>query len=153
MGIDINDLPEGHILRKKVEQAGTADNLKNLKRKLRGKKRTDHEHKLQVEAMKIFALVWPKLNGRLFAIPNGGARDEVTGGKLKAEGVLAGVWDLFLAIPVGEYGGCWIETKVGDNDLTDTQVAFREDLEGDYQFFIYRDIPQFIKGIKQYLNH
>jgi hypothetical protein len=32
----------------------------------------------------------------IFAIPNGGARNKATGGILKAEGVLAGVPDLFV---------------------------------------------------------
>src|SRR5690606_12582346 len=35
----------------------------------------------------------------LFAIPNGGARNPVTGATLKAEGVRRGVPDLFLAVP------------------------------------------------------
>ena len=40
---------------------------------------------------KWFNLKYPKLKGQLFAVPNGGRRDTVTGGKLKAEGVTAGV--------------------------------------------------------------
>ena len=36
-----------------------------------------------------------------------------TAAKLKAEGVVAGVPDLFLAIPHGEYHGLWIEMKNG----------------------------------------
>lgn len=38
---------------------------------------------------------WPLL----FAIPDGGRRDAVTGAHLKAEGVRAGVPDMFLAVP------------------------------------------------------
>lgn len=35
----------------------------------------------------------------IFAIPNGGLRDKITAGKLKAEGVKPGVPDVFLPVP------------------------------------------------------
>lgn len=35
----------------------------------------------------------------LFTIPNGGARHKAVAGKMKAEGVKSGVWDLFLPVP------------------------------------------------------
>ena len=47
----------------------------------------------------------------LMAIPNGGKRDRVTGARLKAEGVRAGVPDLFLAVARGPWHGLWIEMK------------------------------------------
>jgi hypothetical protein len=47
----------------------------------------------------------------LIAIPNGGERHPAVAGKLRAEGVKAGVSDLFLAFPVGKYHGAWIEMK------------------------------------------
>lgn len=47
----------------------------------------------------------------LMAIPNGGRRDAVTGARLKAEGVRAGVPDLFLAVPTRQAHGLWIEMK------------------------------------------
>ena len=47
----------------------------------------------------------------LFAIPNGGRRDAVTGARLKAEGVRAGIPDLFLAVPRGQWAGLFIEMK------------------------------------------
>lgn len=47
----------------------------------------------------------------IFAIPNGGSRDKITAGKLKAEGVTKGVFDLFVPYPKGLYHGLWIEMK------------------------------------------
>lgn len=48
----------------------------------------------------------------LLAIPNGGMRSKATAGRLKAEGVRAGVPDLFLPVPVGKWHGLWVEMKV-----------------------------------------
>lgn len=46
-----------------------------------------------------------------FAIPNGGLRDKITAGKLKAEGVKKGVSDTMLPVNRGVYCGLWIEMK------------------------------------------
>jgi hypothetical protein len=69
-----------------------------------------------------------------FAIPNGGARDKRTAAGLKAEGVKAGVWDVFLPVPVRRaatetdpalyFHGLWIEFKVRPNKLTPEQHDF-----------------------------
>lgn len=47
----------------------------------------------------------------LFAIPNGGFRNPVTGSRLKAEGVIPGVPDLFLAIAREPWHGLFLEMK------------------------------------------
>ncbi len=47
----------------------------------------------------------------LFAIPNGGNRNAITGARLKAEGVRAGIPDLMLALPVLNRPGLFIEMK------------------------------------------
>lgn len=60
----------------------------------------------------------------LFAIPNGGARDVITGARLKAEGVRPGCLDLMLAKPRSTFSGLFIEMKVGDNQPSDNQKAF-----------------------------
>ncbi|CAK9250002.1 unnamed protein product [Sphagnum jensenii] len=51
----------------------------------------------------------------MFAIPNGGKRDKVTAGKMRAAGVKAGVWDVFIPYAVGNYHGLWIELKVAQS--------------------------------------
>lgn len=47
----------------------------------------------------------------LFAIPNGGARNPITAARLKAEGVKAGVPDLFLPVARGVHHGLFVEMK------------------------------------------
>lgn len=58
----------------------------------------------------------------LFHCPNGEIRDKATAGKLKAMGVLPGVFDLGFIWPNGQ--ASWLELKVGDNGLSDDQVTF-----------------------------
>lgn len=53
---------------------------------------------------------WPELS-LLFHIPNGGARSKSEAARFKAEGVKAGVPDLFLPVPRGEWHGLFIELK------------------------------------------
>lgn len=47
----------------------------------------------------------------MYHIPNGGRRDAITGARMKAEGVAAGVPDIFLAVPWRGFGGLYIELK------------------------------------------
>lgn len=75
----------------------------------------------------------------LHAIHNQGHGDVVRGGNAKAEGVKAGVWDIFLPVPITNenevgngivetlYCGLYIEMKVGNNKLTDKQIEFQND--------------------------
>ena len=51
------------------------------------------EHLEQVRLVSWFRKTWP--NVLLFAIPNGGGRSMAQGASLKAEGVVAGIPDLF----------------------------------------------------------
>ena len=65
------------------------------------------EHDEQVAVVE-----WCDLNGiPVFAIPNGGMRCKRTAALLKAEGVKAGVPDLFIPLPKGGYAGLFVEMK------------------------------------------
>src|SRR5258708_6266486 len=57
----------------------------------------------------------------LFAIPNGGARDPITGSRLKQEGVRPGILDLMLAVKRGDFGGLFIEMKKLGNQPSPAQ--------------------------------
>lgn len=56
------------------------------------------------------ASVYPGIE-KMFAIPNGGARDSRTGARLKMTGVKPGVPDIFLPVPKGRFAGLFIEMK------------------------------------------
>jgi hypothetical protein len=53
---------------------------------------------------------WPGLD-LAYAIPNGGSRHPVEAARLKAQGVLPGVPDIFIPLPRGIYHGMYIELK------------------------------------------
>jgi hypothetical protein len=69
------------------------------------------EHNHQRLTVAWFRARYPHLAGVFFAIPNGGRRDKVTAARLKDEGVVAGVPDLFLAVPHDGKAGLWLEMK------------------------------------------
>jgi hypothetical protein len=92
---------------------------------------TRDEHAEQAALMRWAALQsrrYPALE-MLFAIPNGGRRDAVTGARLKAEGVKAGVPDIFLPWPAGGWHGLFIELKAQGGRPTQAQRWWIERLQ------------------------
>lgn len=66
----------------------------------------------------------------LLAIPNGGARHKVVAAKLRAEGVRAGVPDLFLPVPRGSHHGLWVELKrIKGGVISEAQAGWIADLQ------------------------
>jgi hypothetical protein len=57
----------------------------------------------------------------LFHVPNGGARDAITGARLKAQGVKPGVPDIYLDVARACYHGLRIELKAGKGKANDDQ--------------------------------
>lgn len=98
------------------------------------------EHQEQVALMKwieIFSRFYPCLS-LIFAVPNGGKRHPKTAKNLKAEGVKAGVPDLFLPVAKGLSHGLFIEMKKvsakpkrgGKGGVRDNQREWIEALRG-----------------------
>lgn len=74
-----------------------------------GKTPTPTEHEEQVTLFTWFRMRYAGI--LMYAIPNGGARSSITGARLRDEGVLAGVPDIFLPCPSGGKHGLYIEMK------------------------------------------
>ena len=82
------------------------------------------EHQEQVMLINWWRMQYKQYKYHLWAIPNGGSRHIVTAVNLKAEGVLAGVSDLFLMIPNTKYHGMFIEMKAKTGKVSDSQKEF-----------------------------
>lgn len=115
------------------------------------------EHNEQVLLLKWFRF-WAPLKGvdprLLYAIPNGGLRNRVTAYSIKQEGAVAGVPDLFLAIPRGGKCGLYIEMKraVGGK-LSKDQKEMLPLLEAQgYAICLARGRANAIDAIKSYMG-
>lgn len=129
-----------------------ADIIKKYSTQTR-KKPTDHEHQLQVACVRWFNSEYPNLQGRLFAVPNGGRRDATTAAKLKAEGVVAGVADLILLARNKDYGALLIELKTEKGRQSQSQKDWQQLVTqySEYQYVVVRTLEEFQKAIKDYL--
>ena len=112
------------------------------------------EHDEQValfELIEAFRPNYPNL-WCVFAIPNGGHRHIKVASKMKAEGQLAGVWDVFVAVAVNEYCGMFIEMKFGDNRLTKSQKDFKENVGNAYKWEVCYSWVDAAHAIGEYLS-
>lgn len=116
------------------------------------KKPKQEEHRIQTAMVDWFRTQYPKMQHNLFAIPNGGRRDAVTGAMLKAEGVLAGVADLILLKSNRHYGALLIETKTRKGKQRDSQKEWESKITKDgYKYVIVRSLDDFMREVKSYL--
>lgn len=117
-------------------------------------KRCD-EHRLQCACVRLFRLQYPHLSLLLFAVPNGGARDAVTGARLKAEGVVAGVADLILLTPSadGSAHALCLELKTAKGRQSDSQRDFQAAATAaGNRYVIIRSLEDFIAEVYLYLG-
>lgn len=118
---------------------------------------TYEESKIQIACIKWFDYSYPKLKLNLFSIPNGGKRSKLAGGIQKAEGMRAGVADLFLAVPKIISNiichGLFIEMKTTKGTQKDTQKEFQKAVEAQgYKYVICRSFDEFKIIIEGYLK-
>lgn len=112
-----------------------------------------NESQLQKQCVKWFRYQYPHLRLNLFSIPNGGKRSVVTASIMKAEGAVAGVADLMLAVPRHEFHGLFIEMKHGKNGLSEPQREFKAHVEKHgYRFTVCSSFDQFEREVEGYLG-
>lgn len=112
----------------------------------------NNESKLQQACVTWFRLQYP--NKIIFAIPNGGKRNVITAQLLKAEGVLAGVPDLFIPHASGEHHGLFIEMKWGKNKPTPNQIEVMDKLRTlGYDCYVCNSFDGFKSTIDNYLKN
>lgn len=97
------------------------DIIRPVKKK---KKRTYPERDLVHLPLMKRAKLHPLCRDYLLHIPNERKTSEWQGAMLKAMGVMAGVSDLFLAVPRNSFGGYWMELKAPGKKLKPEQAAF-----------------------------
>lgn len=113
----------------------------------------DVEHRLQCACVKWFRMQYPEYARLLFAIPNGGARDAITGRRMKEEGVVAGVADMFLAMPCGQRHGLFIEMKTGKGVQSNPQKEFQKSVTAaGYDYVIARSIEEFMYYVNGWIG-
>jgi hypothetical protein len=91
----------------------------------------------------------------IYAIPNGGHRHPAVAGKMKAEGVKAGVSDICVPIPMTTLRkhGAYFEMKFGKNKLTAEQLAFADFVRSQaYYFETVWTADECLIGIEMYLG-
>lgn len=90
----------------------------------------------------------------VFAIPNGGMRHKRTAAMLKAEGVRAGVPDLFLPIPKGGYCGLFVEMKdIGGRKPRRSQMEWLDLLNAQgYAAYWAKGADEAIRLIERYMQ-
>ena len=132
-------------------------NSKLIRRELSGENMAEaSEHAEQVSLMAWWHL-WSKQNAPgvlLYAIPNGGARNLITGRRLKAEGVMAGIPDLFLAAPRGAWHGLFLELKRNKGGrVSEAQKAVMARLEGQgYRCLVAHGVVEARQHIENYMK-
>jgi hypothetical protein len=118
----------------------------------------DREGDEQAELVREFERLYPHFAAYLFAIPNGGSRrNKFEGYRLKAQGVKAGVSDLFLPVPRGGFHGIWIEFKAAppfDAAVTDSQKEWLSKMkEQGYDAHLAKGVAAALEVLSHYLRH
>lgn len=114
------------------------------------KPRHDHEHNIQMACVRWFRAQYPGYP--LFAVPNGGRRDAVTGAKLKAEGAMAGVSDIILLCPSKHHASLCIELKDKGNYQQQNQKVFQAMVEKfGNKYVVVHNLDEFMYEVETYI--
>lgn len=98
----------------------------------------------------------PKVADLIYHVPNGGHRHKSVAGKLKQQGVVAGIPDLVLTMARGGYFGLYIEFKATPPNDADVSPAQHERIrklnEQGYLAIVCRGHFDAVEAIRAYLR-
>lgn len=130
--------------------------MRKIKKNIKKDQYIESEHSIQSSIMLYWKLQCSKFGLNeclLFAIPNGGRRDAITGKKLKDEGVRPGVPDMMLAVSQYPFNGLFIELKKVGGRLSKEQIAYLELLRSQkYYACVCYGFEDAISTITKYLT-
>jgi hypothetical protein len=107
------------------------------------------ESQIQINCVKWFRLTHPEPKYLIFAVPNGGNRNAITGAILKAEGVRSVVPDLII-MSAGVI--LFVEMKQPKGTQNPNQKDFQKIVEGmGFKYFICKSFDEFTNICKKEL--
>lgn len=111
------------------------------------------ESREQTMCVSWFRLQYPEYAYLLVANANGGKRNKIEAAIMKGEGVTAGVSDLTLYVPSGQYHGLLIEMKTAKGRQTEHQKRWQSIVERQgYMYVVCRGFEEFRDLIPKYLK-
>ena len=111
------------------------------------------ESRLQQACVRWFAYL-PGIDQRfLVAVPNEGRRSKATSGRMKAEGMVAGVSDLILFHPKAQRRPLFLECKLPKGRQSPSQKDFEAIYTAaGYQYRVFRSFEDFAHLVCEYLG-
>lgn len=111
------------------------------------------ESQIQRACVTYFRYQYPKLSRLLFHPKNEGHGSRISGAIAKAEGVVAGVPDLILAVPNSEHHMLCIEMKAPGGRQSKSQKEWQRIAEMvGAQYVIVKDLSAFVDIVGLYLS-
>lgn len=112
------------------------------------------ESDLQIACVRWFNYEYPQYQKLLFSVPNGGRRSVITAKVLKAEGVVSGVSDLILMVPMYPFHALCIEMKYGKGKQTPKQKEWESLVTHfNYKYEVVYSFEEFTSLINLYLSN
>ena len=122
----------------------------------RRKPRIDREGNEQTAFFRWLELQHPDVFAVTYHTPNGGHRSKSEGGRLKGQGVKAGVPDVCIAIAKGGYFGLYVEFKATpphDSAVSSSQYDWLINLEKNgYKSVVCKGLDSLIAEVEAYLK-
>ena len=112
---------------------------------------TPSEHEIQCTFFAMLPYTFPNILA--FAIPNGGDRHPAVAGKLRAEGVQAGIPDVCVAEPRHRFHGLYLEFKRhGQHPSLEQQTKLEALRDRGYATAVVRSVDEAVLVLRDYLD-